>query len=69
MFEITEEQAVFLDGKDINTAGWTYKPVQDANGKWFISEQEVDNSNIEWVQNLTLSDSYVAPERILPENQ
>jgi hypothetical protein len=40
-------------------ADWYFYPVQDCNGDWIISEEEIENSiypHNEWVKSLTLVD-------------
>jgi len=46
MYKLTEEQAYTLIGK-IYTKDMTFNPVQDINGDWFISPEEVEG-NTNW---------------------
>lgn len=48
---LTEEQANQLKGVEY-TANMTFNPIQDANGKWIISVEEVSTSTIDWVKEL-----------------
>lgn len=70
MYKITTETAVLLKGKTY-TKDIEFNPVQDINGEWFISEQEV-NKNTNWrykelLANLKLEE-YVAPKSYINHN-
>lgn len=51
VYMLTEEQANQLKGVEY-TANMTFNPIQDANGKWIISVEEVSTSTIDWVKEL-----------------
>lgn len=48
---LTEEQATQLKGVEYTT-DMTFNPIQDANGNWIISGEEVSSTTIEWVKQL-----------------
>ena len=48
---LTEEQATQLKGVEYTT-DMTFNPIQDANGNWIISFEEVSTSTIDWVKEL-----------------
>ena len=48
---LTEEQATQLKGVEYTT-DMTFNPIQDANGNWIISVEEVSTSTIDWVKEL-----------------
>jgi hypothetical protein len=48
---LTEEQANQLKGVEYTT-DMTFNPIQDANGNWIISFEEVSTSTIDWVKEL-----------------
>jgi hypothetical protein len=50
---LTPEQAEQLRGKEV-AANIYFNPVQDGNGDWIISLEEVEQSTIEWVKELPL---------------
>lgn len=61
-YRITAEQAALISGKKFNKCT-SFLPVQDINGDWFISEQEINDVTFEefmWVKDLTPSE-YVPP--------
>jgi len=50
--EITKSQAQELEGKTFDGVQ-KFAPQEDANGKWYISKQEVEQcTTIEWVKTL-----------------
>jgi hypothetical protein len=51
VYMITEEQATQLKGVEYTT-DMTFNPIQDANGNWIISVEEVSTSTIDWVKEL-----------------
>lgn len=51
VYMLTEEQANQLKGVEYTT-DMTFNPIQDANGKWIISVEEVSTSTIDWVKEL-----------------
>ena len=48
---LTEEQANQLKGVEYTT-DMTFNPIQDADGNWIISVEEVSTSIIDWVKEL-----------------
>ena len=51
VYMLTEEQATKLKGVEYTT-DMTFNPIQDANGNWIISVEEVSTSTIDWVKEL-----------------
>ena len=51
VYMLTEEQANQLKGVEYTT-DMTFNPIQDANGNWIISVEEVSTSTIDWVKEL-----------------
>ena len=51
VYMLTEEQATQLKGVEYTT-DMTFNPIQDANGNWIISFEEVSTSTIDWVKEL-----------------
>ena len=51
VYMLTEEQANQLKGVEYTT-DMTFNPIQDANGNWIISVEEVSTSIIDWVKEL-----------------
>ena len=51
VYMLTEEQATLLKGVEYTT-DMTFNPIQDANGNWIISFEEVSTSTIDWVKEL-----------------
>lgn len=51
VYMLTEEQATQLKGVEY-TIDMTFNPIQDANGNWIISVEEVSTSTIDWVKEL-----------------
>jgi hypothetical protein len=51
VFQLTPEQAEQLRGVQY-VADMTFNPIQDANGNWIISGEEVSTSTIDWVKQL-----------------
>jgi hypothetical protein len=51
VYMLTEEQATQLSGVEYTT-DMTFNPIQDANGNWIISGEEVSSTTIEWVKQL-----------------
>jgi hypothetical protein len=50
--EITKAQAQELEGKTFDGVQ-KFAPQEDANGKWYISKQEVEQcTTLEWVKEL-----------------
>lgn len=63
---LTIEQKEQLVGQLVQT-DWYFNPVQDCNGNWIISTEEIEgssNPSFDWVKTLTLIDwcgPYVPP--------
>lgn len=51
VYELTAEQAELLRGVQYVT-DMTFNPIQDANGRWIISSEEVSSTDIDWVKEL-----------------
>lgn len=51
VYMLTEEQANHLKGVEYTT-DMTFNPIQDANGNWIISNEEVSTTTIDWVKEL-----------------
>jgi hypothetical protein len=51
MYKITKQQANELRNLTFDDSSYYY-PIQDVNNDWFISETEVNKSNIAWVKEL-----------------
>lgn len=51
VYMLTEEQANQLKGVEYTT-DMTFNPIQDADGNWIISVEEVSTSTIDWVKEL-----------------
>jgi hypothetical protein len=49
--QLTSEQADQLRGVQY-VADMTFNPIEDANGNWIISIEEVNSTTIEWVKEL-----------------
>jgi hypothetical protein len=50
---LTEQQAEQLKGVEVVPDNY-FNPIQDANGNWIISLEEVDQCSIDWVKSLEL---------------
>jgi len=50
---LTQQQAEQLKGVEVVKDNF-FNPIQDRNGNWIISIEEVNQCNIEWVKSLTL---------------
>jgi hypothetical protein len=50
---LTEEQAGWLDGVEFVADNY-FNPIQDADGNWIISIEEVEQSSLDWVKYLPL---------------
>jgi hypothetical protein len=50
---LTEQQARWLDGVEYVADNY-FNPIQDADGNWIISIEEVEQSSIDWVKFLPL---------------
>lgn len=51
VYQLTPEQAEQLIGVQY-VADMTFNPIEDANGNWIISGEEVSSTTIEWVKEL-----------------
>jgi hypothetical protein len=51
VYQLTPEQADQLRGVQY-VADMTFNPIEDANGNWIISIEEVNSTTIEWVKEL-----------------
>lgn len=56
---LTEQQRTDLQGVMYENDTY-YNPSLDGSGEWFISTQEMDKSDLQWVKELPLVD-YVEP--------
>jgi len=63
VFQLTPEQAEQLRGVQY-VADMTFNPIEDANGNWIISGEEVSSTTIEWVKQLPAIE-YI-PKEVLP---
>ena len=50
---LTEEQAESLIGVEFMPYSY-FNPIQDADGNWIISKEEVDQCSFKWVKELPL---------------
>jgi hypothetical protein len=53
VYQLTEEQANSLIGIEFITDNY-FNPIQDNNGNWVISIEEVEQCSIDWVKELTI---------------
>jgi hypothetical protein len=60
MYKLTTQQAQSLFGVEIQS-GWYFNPIKDINGDWFISEQEIQASYIDWLKHLEQAE-FIPPE-------
>jgi hypothetical protein len=51
VYQLTPEQAEQLRGVNYVT-DMTFNPIEDANGNWVISNEEVSSTTIDWVKQL-----------------
>jgi hypothetical protein len=51
VYQLTTEQADQLRGVEY-VKDMTFNPIEDANGNWIISIEEVNSTTIEWVKEL-----------------
>jgi hypothetical protein len=51
VYQLTPEQADQLIGVQY-VADMTFNPIEDANGNWIISIEEVNSTTIKWVKEL-----------------
>jgi hypothetical protein len=62
VYQLTPEQAEQLRGVQY-VADMTFNPIQDANGTWVISQEEVSSTTIDWVKDLPAIE-YIAKESL-----
>jgi hypothetical protein len=53
VYQLTEEQANSLKQVEFISDNY-FNPIQDNNGNWVISTEEVEQCSIDWVKELTL---------------
>jgi hypothetical protein len=58
---ITEQQKNILQVKTYDGVCY-FNPIQDINDNWIISEQEVNQSSLQWVKDLPLSEYQPKPQ-------
>ena len=51
VYQLTQEQAQELTGVQY-VPDMTFNPIEDANGNWVISGEEVNLTSIDWVKQL-----------------
>lgn len=51
VYQLTPEQADQLRGVEY-VKDMTFNPIEDANGNWIISQEEVSTTTIDWVKEL-----------------
>jgi hypothetical protein len=51
VYQLTPEQADQLRGVEY-VKDMTFNPIEDANGNWIISIEEINSTTIEWVKKL-----------------
>jgi hypothetical protein len=51
VYQLTPEQADQLRGVEF-VVDMTFNPIEDANGNWIISIEEVNSTTIDWVKEL-----------------
>lgn len=57
---LTEEQKDQLVGQTYDGVCF-YNPIQDANDNWIISQEEINQSDLEWLKELPLSEYQPKP--------
>jgi hypothetical protein len=57
---LTETQKDQLIGQTYDGVCF-YNPIQDINDNWIISEEEINQSNLEWLKQLPLSEYQPKP--------
>lgn len=57
---LTTEQKDQLIGKTYDGVCY-FNPIQDINNNWIISEEEINQSNLEWLKELELSEYLPKP--------
>jgi hypothetical protein len=58
---LTTEQKDQLIGQTYDGVCF-FNPIQDLNNNWVISEQEVNQSSLQWVKDLSLSEYQPKPQ-------
>lgn len=53
VYLLTQEQAASLIGVEFIPSNF-FNPIQDANGNWIISQEEVNQCSIKWVKQLPI---------------
>jgi hypothetical protein len=51
VYLLTPDQADLIRGVEFMPDNF-FNPIQDANGNWIITEEEVSQTSIEWVKDL-----------------
>ena len=57
---LTEEQKDQLVGQTYDGVCF-YNPIQDANDNWIISQEEINQSDLQWLKELELSEFQPKP--------
>lgn len=57
---LTQEQKDQLVGQTYDGVCF-YNPIQDINDNWIISEEEINQTNLEWLKQLPLSEYQPKP--------
>jgi hypothetical protein len=58
---LTIEQKNILIGKTYDGVCY-FNPIQDLNDNWIISEQEINQSSLQWLKDLPLSEYLPKPQ-------
>jgi hypothetical protein len=62
VYQLTPEQAEQLRGVEY-VSDVTFNPIEDANGNWIISSEEVSSTTIDWVKQLPAIE-YISKESL-----
>jgi hypothetical protein len=62
VYQLTPEQAEQLRGVEY-VSDVTFNPIEDANGTWIISSEEVSSTTIDWVKQLPAIE-YISKESL-----
>jgi hypothetical protein len=62
VYQLTPEQAEQLRGVEY-VSDVTFNPIEDANGTWIISSEEVISTTIDWVKQLPAIE-YISKESL-----
>jgi hypothetical protein len=57
---LTQEQKDQLVGQTYDGVCF-YNPIQDANDNWIISQEEINQSDLQWLKELTLEEFQPKP--------